>query len=132
MIETAPTAFTNNREITLLRLLAHPTRLAVLEILRAGEECVCHMVSMLGLRQAYLSQQLAVLRESGIITDRREGWNHYYRLADPAIIPLLDALKSASGTQPHDEPTRRAGEDCPCPKCSASSRPAPGSSETKL
>jgi len=104
----------------------------VLEILRAGEECVCHMVSMLGLRQAYLSQQLAVLRESGIITDRREGWNHYYRLADPAIIPLLDALKLASGSQETGGLLRRAGEDCPCPKCSATSHPAQGSSETTL
>jgi len=129
MIDPTPSVFANDREITLLRLLAHPTRLAVLEILRAGEECVCHMVAMLGLRQAYLSQQLAVLREAGLVTDRREGWNHYYRLADPGVIPLLDALKSASGQKTGVKPLRAAGEDCPCPKCRGSRVPSSNHTE---
>lgn len=65
-------------ESQLLKALAHPTRIAILEILRAGEQCVCHIEAILGLRQAYISQQLMVLRRAGIITNRREGWNQYY------------------------------------------------------
>jgi len=51
----------------IFKLLSHPCRLAILYTLRSGEECVCHMEATLGYRQAYLSQQLAVLRQAGII-----------------------------------------------------------------
>lgn len=105
-------------EIRLLRLLAHPARLEILEILRIDEECVCHMAAVLGLRQAYLSQQLAVLREAGLIADRRDGWNIYYRLDDPRLLPLLDALSQTGGENPGTEKSRVVGEGCPCPKCS--------------
>ena len=64
----------------LLKVLTHPARLAILNILRDGEHCVCHMEAYLGYRQAYISQQLAVLREAGLIQDRRDGWNIFYRV----------------------------------------------------
>jgi DNA-binding transcriptional ArsR family regulator len=53
----------------LFRALMHPTRLAILEMLRDDEECVCHMEAMLGLRQAHVSQHLSVLREAGLVDD---------------------------------------------------------------
>lgn len=118
MIKQTDSTDVQDEEVRLLRLLAHPTRLAVLQILRIDEECVCHMEAILGLRQAYLSQQLAVLREAGMVLDRRDGWNIYYRLADPRLIPLLDALASATGAEQTKERARRAGERCPCPRCS--------------
>ncbi len=118
MIKQTESTGVQDEEVRLLRLLAHPTRLAVLQILRSDEECVCHMEAILGLRQAYLSQQLAVLREAGMVADRRDGWNIYYRLADPRLIPLLDALASATGAEPTKHHARRAGERCPCPRCS--------------
>lgn len=99
----------------LLRLLAHPARLAILNILRGGEHCVCHMEAHLGLRQAYLSQQLMLLREAGLIEDRRDGWNVYYRVAAPRVFAVLDAaaamLPAAEGA-----PGVPAVE-CPCPHC---------------
>lgn len=118
MIKQTESNGVHDQQVRLLRLLAHPARLAVLQILRFDEECVCHMEAILGLRQAYLSQQLAVLREAGLIADRRDGWNIYYRLADPRLIPLLDALASSTGSAPAAETRRRVGETCPCPKCS--------------
>jgi len=104
----------------LFKLLSHPSRLAILQILREGEECVCHMSAALGLRQAYVSQQLMVLRQAGLVSDRREGWNVYYRVTKPEVYPLLDAAFAAA------EPARaRLGMPlissqpaaCPCPKC---------------
>lgn len=118
MIDKQETIASQDEDVRLLRLLAHPTRLAVLQILRVEEECVCHMEAMLGLRQAYLSQQLAVLREAGVIADRRDGWNIYYRLVDERLIPLLDALASSNASAQTAEHRRRVGENCPCPKCS--------------
>ncbi len=63
-------------------MLTHPARLTIFEILRDGEHCVCHMETHLGFRQAHIAQQWSVLRETGLIQDRRDGWNIFYRVAD--------------------------------------------------
>ena len=75
----------------LFKVLMHPARLAILEILRGGEQCVCHMEAVLGLRQAYISQQLMVLRQAGLVTDRRDGWNIFYQVIRPEVYEVLDA-----------------------------------------
>jgi ArsR family transcriptional regulator len=103
-------------EITLLKALSHPARLAILEALRPGEACVCHLEALFGWRQAYISQQLMVLRAAGLLADRREGWNVYYRVTRPDIYTLIDALHQIS----------QSGETAPlpipppagtCPRC---------------
>ena len=99
------------------KALTHPARLAILELLREGENCVCHLEAYLGLRQAYISQQLAVLRDSGLIQDRRDGWNIYYRVADPRIFEVLDIIRGVSGQAIPD--MRRSGLHCSCPRCLA-------------
>lgn len=104
----------------LFKALAHPARLAILEILRDGEECVCHLEAMLGFRQAYLSQQLAVLREAGILQDRREGWNIYYRIVREDV---LDILQTVHASLPEQAPTVKA-HSCDCPKCKRKDAPA--------
>jgi DNA-binding transcriptional ArsR family regulator len=109
------------QEITdLFKVLIHPTRLAILEMLRDGEECVCHMTAMLGSRQAYVSQQLMVLREAGLVIDRRDGWNIYYRVTRPEVYAVLDAARKMTDGQLQEVPTfvlNGRTESCPCPKC---------------
>jgi DNA-binding transcriptional ArsR family regulator len=113
---------TYDQHAKLFKTLMHPTRLAILDILRNGEECVCHMEAILGLRQAYISQQLMVLREAGLIQDRRDGWNIFYRVTKPEIYTVLDAAyelvveRSASKEKPG---SRKQHEACECPKCKA-------------
>ena len=70
----------------LLKALSHSTRLAILNILRDGEQCVCHMEATLNLRQAYISQQLMILKQAGLLESRRDGLNLYYRLVKPEDI----------------------------------------------
>ncbi len=106
----------------LFKVLIHPVRLAILEMLRPGEECVCHMTAMLGLRQAYVSQQLMVLREAGLVIDRRDGWNIYYRVTRPEIYRVLDAARALMPDQDQARDViilNRRSEACPCPKCQA-------------
>ncbi|MFP4345805.1 MAG: ArsR/SmtB family transcription factor [Anaerolineales bacterium] len=74
---------------TLFKALAHPSRLAILQTLRGQELCVCEIEEALDLRQAYVSQQLTVLREVGLVCYRRDGWNVLYRLARPEVMALL-------------------------------------------
>jgi ArsR family transcriptional regulator len=73
------------------QILSHPARLQILDILRQGEECVCHIQSVLGKRQAYVSQQLMVLRDAGLVDSRRDGLRVFYWLTDtePALDDLL-------------------------------------------
>ena len=77
--------------VALFKLLSHPSRLAILQVLRGGEECVCHLEATLGLRQAYISRQTHGVRQVGLVTDRREGWNVFYRVVKPEVYTLLDA-----------------------------------------
>lgn len=104
------------KEANLLKLLAHPVRIAILKILRQEEACVCHMEATLGYRQAYLSQQLGVLREAGIITDRRDGWNVFYQIKDHQVLEVLDI--NAKFLQAGKSEIPLKPDNCPCPKCS--------------
>ena len=104
---------------TLFKALAHPARLAILDTLRGGEECVCHIEARLGYRQAYISQQLAVLREAGIVADQRDGWNIYYRVVRPEVFTLIDIARLMVGIQPESAQPPTRSLDCPCPKCTA-------------
>lgn len=105
-----------------LKVLAHPVRLAILDILRQGEACVCHLQAILGLRQAYISQQLMLLRRAGLVKVRKERLNVFYRAADPSLFALLDLAwencsRQAKGSGlfihlPEPDPAT-----CSCPKC---------------
>ena len=125
MIQTMNETSTE-QQARLFRALMHPARLAILEALHGGEQCVCHLEARLDYRQAYLSQQLAVLREAGLVRDHREGWNVYYLVAQPDVFSLLDTARAMVGGAPAPAtlPTRLA--DCPCPKCAAVADPVPG------
>ena len=104
-------------EIKIFKMLSHPTRIAILELLRDGEQCVCHLEAALGLRQAYISQQLIALRKAGIVTDRREGWNIYYRVVSPQIYAVLDTVYQLTGTPVADITATPVA--CSCPHCVA-------------
>jgi ArsR family transcriptional regulator len=100
----------------LFKILSHPVRLSILEILREGEQCVCHMEAMLKRRQAYISQHLIVLREAGVVADRRDGWNMYYRVVKPEVFAVLDAMYALTGKRVMIR-HKHANAECPCPKC---------------
>lgn len=90
---------------TLLRTLANERRLLVLCQLGAGELSVGTLQSRLGLSQSALSQHLALLREEGILTTRREAQAIYYRIADPAAVKVMEVLASIfCPEKPDDDP----------------------------
>jgi len=105
----------------LFKALMHPARLEILDILRDGEACVCHIEAALGQRQAYISQQLSVLREAGLVQDRRDGWNVHYRVVQPQVFALLDVALTMVGGQPGKRKVVHGAEldNCPCPRCAS-------------
>ncbi len=105
----------------IFKALMHPSRLAILEILRDGEQCVCHLEAVLGCRQAYISQHLMFLREAGLVEDRRDGTRIFYRVIQPQVFNLVDAAMQMSGMT-LDQRTDKRVENCPCPKCNPASQ----------
>ena len=71
------------------KTLGHPARIRVLEILSEGECSVGEMLPQLGVEASNLSQQLRVLRRSGLVTTRREASTVYYTLTSPQVAELL-------------------------------------------
>lgn len=62
------------------KALAHPSRLLMLDALAEGDKCVCELTELVGSEQSTVSKHLAVLKQVGIVEDRKEGVMTYYRL----------------------------------------------------
>ena len=75
------------------RALAHPTRIRILEHLVRGGRTVQELQDALALDQPIVSQQLAVLRNRGIVSAQKEGLSVRYELRDPAVGDLLDVAR---------------------------------------
>src|SRR5258708_6249834 len=85
------------------RALSDRTRLRILNLLRAGELCVCDIVSVLDVPQPTASRHLAYLRRSGLVLARHDGLWHYYRLSSPHTSfhkKLLECLAESSDVAP--------------------------------
>src|SRR5712691_5277839 len=76
---------------SLFRVLGHPARIRILELLREGERSVGTLQGELGLDSGGTSQHLAALRRIGIVTARREGTSVFYRVDDERVFGLLEA-----------------------------------------
>ena len=87
----------------LCHALSDETRVGVMELLRFGERCVCDLQADLDIAQSRLSFHLKVLRDAGLVIDRREGRWSYYSLTPQAIEELHDlvvTLRPRPGTLP--------------------------------
>lgn len=108
------------------RGLSHPTRIEILFAIGNQEACVCHLETILGLRQAYISQHLMEMRDAGIITSRRDGRFIYYRLANEKLLQLLQAAASYADIEAQKvefTTGKQPIHGCNCPKCSQASGP---------
>jgi ArsR family transcriptional regulator len=83
-----------------LKALANPARLRLVNILAGGERTVSDLCGLSGLKQSLVSQQLKILRLSNIVRSRREDSHIYYRLAERNVIRMLDCLSRCEGAQP--------------------------------
>jgi ArsR family transcriptional regulator len=82
------------RSIELFHALSDETRLEIIELLRNGERCVCELTDTLDAAQSRLSFHLRVLKDAGIVRDRKDGrWVHYE--LDPQAFEEMETLVSA-------------------------------------
>ena len=88
---TAVTTNDTERAVALFHALSDETRLDILELLRDGERCVCELTSALDVAQSRLSFHLKVLRDAGLVSDRRDGRWIYYT-AERAVFGEAETL----------------------------------------
>ena len=87
-----------------LQALGEETRLRIVQLLASGERCVCELQEAMDVAQPRLSFHLRKLRESGLVTHRREGrWIHY-ALAHDALDEVRDLLGDVGATRTWDRP----------------------------
>ena len=88
--------------------VAEPTRLRIVQLLTAGERCVCELQDDLGAAQSRLSFHLRKLKDSGVVSDRRDGRWVYYALVPEA----LEEMRSFLGEVKPELPVWRSGGCC--------------------
>jgi ArsR family transcriptional regulator len=96
----------------IFQMLSHPVRLQILDELRKREGCVCHLQAVTRRPQAYISQQLRVLRDAGLVIDVKDGQNVYYHLINETVREILEETLGVAS--PPSKPA-----DCTCPFCTA-------------
>ena len=70
------------------KAMGHPSRMLILDALQGGEMCVCELTPLVGADQSTVSRHLAVLKQAGLIQDRKEGSSVYYHL----LVECLDGF----------------------------------------
>ena len=88
------------RAAHLFHALSDETRLGILEMLRSGERCVCDLQADLDAAQSRLSFHLKVLKEAGLVTDRKEGRWSYYTLVPDAFGEAHDLVRALATERP--------------------------------
>jgi len=112
---TPSAASATNLDLTrgarLFHALSDETRLAILEMLRGGERCVCELQDELDAAQSRLSFHLRVLKDAGLVVDRKEGRWSYYSITPEALAEVHD-LAVALQPKRGGLPVVRAGRCC--------------------
>jgi ArsR family transcriptional regulator len=104
---TAHPATDLERAATLFHALSDRTRLSILQRLRFGERCVCDLTDALDAAQSRLSFHLKVLKEAGLVTDRRDGRWMYYTLNPEAMGEVAEVVENMASAPTAAE--RRSG-----------------------
>ncbi len=75
-----------------LKVLAQPTRLRILELLRNGERCICEIVPAINGEQSNISRHISLMQKSNLVTTRKDGVKVMVKVKDPKIFEILDSV----------------------------------------
>jgi len=82
--------YTKRAEV--IKALAHPSRLAMIDRLEKGEACVCELQKIVNADMSTVSKHLSLMKKAGLVEDRKEGLWVYYRLKVPCVIRFFDCI----------------------------------------
>jgi ArsR family transcriptional regulator len=78
----------------IVKALAHPTRLFIVDELSRGERCVCELREEIGADMSTVSKHLSVLKNAGIVEDDKRGLQVFYRLRCPCVLRFFDCVEN--------------------------------------
>ena len=81
------------KQAAVAKAIAHPVRVAVLEYLKPGEQCVCDIAEAVGTERTNLSKHLSVMTGAGVLTSRKDGLKVMYAVKTPCVLKFLDCIK---------------------------------------
>lgn len=90
-------AQTKNRfeiRAAIIKALAHPSRLFIVDVLSDGEKCVCELTAMIGADISTVSKHLSILKNAGLIRDDKRGSQVFYSLTCPCILSFFDCIET--------------------------------------
>jgi len=87
----------------ILQAIAHPIRLAVVDFLKDGEQCVCDIARHVGAKRSNVSRHLALMLKAGVLTCRKDGLRIFYSLRTPCVIGFLSCVTRALRERLADE-----------------------------
>jgi DNA-binding transcriptional ArsR family regulator len=86
-----------------LKAMAQPTRLKILELLREGERCICEIVPAINGEQSNISRHISVMQKSHLITTRKDGVKVMVKVRDPRVFEILDTVGRLLKNQMHEQ-----------------------------
>jgi len=99
MAKTAMTTSAQRRryemQAQLISALAHPLRIAIVELLKDGEVCVCEIADRIGAERSNTSRHLAVMLKAGVLKTRKDGLQVFYALRTPCVVEFLTCATRA-------------------------------------
>ena len=81
------------KQAVMAKAIGHPVRVAALEFVKDGEQCVCDIAEAVGTERSNLSKHLSVMVNAGVLTSRKDGLKVMYRIKTPCVVRFLDCLK---------------------------------------
>ena len=81
-------------EVDVFKALADPTRLKILECIGKGEKCICEVIPYTGKSQPNVSQHLKVLKNAGIVDERKDGTRIIIKASNDEIYDIIDKVKN--------------------------------------
>lgn len=85
-----------NGKVKVLKALAHPARLLMVEELDRGERCVCELQALVGLDMSTVSKHLTLLKNAGVVADEKQGAKVFYRLTLPCFERFMGCVEEAT------------------------------------
>lgn len=78
----------------IMKAMAHPSRLMMVDALSHGERCVCDLTELVGHDMSTVSKHLSLLKNAGIVEDERRGKQIYYRLKVPCVLNFFHCMEA--------------------------------------
>ena len=87
----------------ILKALAQPTRLRILELLREGEKCICEIIPAINGEQSNISRHISLMQKSHLVSTRKDGVKVMVKVRDPRIFEILDQVNLVLKTQMQEQ-----------------------------